>query len=77
MIHERKEIVYLKLICFFKTSVFSLLIFLALKTRFSSSNLMLATFVLLFLVLALTQVFSLFFIYKGNRQEEKPFLELE
>lgn len=77
MIHARKEIDYLKLICFFKISIFSLLIFLTLKTRFSSSNLMLATFVLLFLVLALTQVFSLFFIYKGTKHEEKHFLALK
>jgi len=69
--NTKRQIDYLKIIMFFKTSIFLTLIFLGVSTKFAGSNWLLIVFVALLSILCLTQVFSALSIsdsYTGRRK---------
>jgi len=69
--NTKRQIDYLKIVMFFKSSIFLALIFLGVSTKFAGSNWLLIVFVALLSILCLTQVFSALSIsdsYTGRRK---------
>jgi len=69
--NEKKQIDYLKIIMFFKTSIFLTLIFLGVSTKFTGSNWLLIVFVALLSILCITQVFGVLSISDGYIDRKK------
>jgi len=69
--NTKKQIDYLQIVMFFKSSIFLALIFLGVSTKFAGSPWLLAIFVSLLLVLCLTQVFGMLSISNGFMSRRK------
>ena len=71
MNNTKKQVDFLKVFIFLKTSIFLVLIFLGISTKLVSSPWLLIVFVSLFLILILTQIFSVLSISDTYTSQNK------